>query len=103
MLMSLASTPLPSPSLPWQRAQSVAPYSRFPSAMDAGFDSIGFLRSTSSWGILVSAADFALQPNNPKHKTAQRTDHRLAIISSPNWKYHEDPIYSNRSPRTCSR
>jgi hypothetical protein len=40
--MSFASTPLPSPSLPWHRAQSVAPYSRFPSAMEAAFDSAEF-------------------------------------------------------------
>src|SRR5580692_4161655 len=100
MLMSLASTPLPSPSFPWQRAQSVAPYSRFPSAMEAGFDSIEFLRSTSSCGILVSAADFGLQPVRPKHKSAHTVTHRHAIESSPNLKSHEASLHAKCYPRS---
>src|SRR5580704_4806409 len=50
--------------------------------MDAGLTSIGFLRSTSSCGILVSAADFDLQPASPQHASATRIVHRFANSSS---------------------
>src|SRR5579862_4813668 len=77
MLMSLASTPLPSPSLPWQSAQSVAPYKRVPSAIDAGLASTGFLRSTSSCGIFTSAG-FPEQPSSPAQYSAQNSAHQAA-------------------------